>query len=99
MLSANIHNKHMSNLSSYKLQIKCVDPNDFTLNSVITAPRVCTPLNVRTACQNVSIEAQGEEPPALVMACARFLLVDFFALPIEQGSTIGSQHFGRRWDE
>jgi len=85
MLSANIHNKHMSNLSSYKLQIKCVDPNDFTLNSVITAPRVCTPLNVRTACQNVSIEAQGEEPPALVMACARFLLVDFFALAHRTG--------------
>lgn len=85
MLSANIHNKHMSNPSTYKLQIKCVDPNDFTLNSVVTAPRVCTPLNVKTACQNISIEAEGEEPPALVMACARFLLVDFFALAHRTG--------------
>lgn len=85
MLSANIHNKDMLISSPYKLQIKCVDPGDFTLNSVITAPRVCTPLNVATACKNIDIEAESEQTPPLVKECARFLLSDFFALAHRTG--------------
>jgi hypothetical protein len=75
----------MSSSATYKLQIKCADAQEFTLNSVIGAPRTCTPFNLAAACKNVLVESSAPEAPFLVSACTQYLLTEFFSLAHRTG--------------
>lgn len=81
----NIHNIHMPNSATYKLKIKCADPSEITLNSVITSPRTSNPLNLAAACRNTSVETDEPETPIVVRACVQYLIIEFFALAHRTG--------------
>lgn len=57
----------------------------FTLNSVVGSPRTSTPLDVKTACENLSVDPLGEEAPTIVRDAVHFMVTDFFALAHRTG--------------
>lgn len=86
MASGIIHNKNMQNNSVFKLEIKSANPAAFTLNSVVSSPRTCTPHDLASACQNVQLENTGQnDPPEHMRACLEFLLTEYFGLAHRTG--------------
>ncbi len=85
LLSGNIHNIHMPNQDVYKFEIKCADPAGFTLNSVVSTPRTCTPLDLAAACKNIVLESTGSDAPRVISDCVQYLLTEFFALQHRTG--------------
>jgi hypothetical protein len=75
----------MPKTTTYKLSIKSANEIGFTLQSVVAEPRQCNPLDLQAACANLSLVAEGEEPPKLATQLVQFLLTDFFALAHRTG--------------
>lgn len=78
-------------MSSVQLQIKILNPNAYTLNTIIGSPRTCTPYDVKAAGANLEITpeegADRDEPGVLSesLALVRYLLIDYFSLAHSSG--------------
>lgn len=69
-----------------KLVIKNLNPDAFSLYSVVSNPRDVTPYDLQAACNNVSIESDGDKLPAPdVMSLVHYLLTDYFQLAHRTG--------------
>lgn len=69
-----------------KLVIKNRNPDAFSLYSVVSNPRDVTPFDLEAACNNVSIESDGDKPPAPdVISLVNYLLTDYFQLAHRTG--------------
>jgi hypothetical protein len=64
---------------TYKLSVACANETSFSLQSVSAQPRLCTPLDLQAACNNVRIELGTPDTPLIVADLTRYLLTDFFA--------------------
>lgn len=70
---------------TFKFEIKSANPANFTLNSVISSPRMCTPLDLSAACANIVLESNDEQIPGIIRACAEYPFTDFFAFAHRTG--------------
>lgn len=69
-----------------KLVIKNLNPDAFSLYSVVSNPRDVTPYDLQAACNNVLIEPDGDKLPAPdVMSLVHYLLTDYFQLAHRTG--------------
>jgi len=69
---------------TYKLTVKCPNPENYSLASVISQPRTCKQIDVAAACRNLEIEAAAATPE-LLQAVVAYILTDFFAIAHRTG--------------
>lgn len=64
--------------SVHKLAVKSVDETAFSLHSVTSRPRQCTPTDLQLANENLKLEPLTNDPPERALALVRYVLTDFF---------------------
>ncbi len=75
----------MPNSATYKLSIKTANQSNYTLNSVVGQPRVCTPIDLAAATSNIEVGSDGTVVPALLETVVRYVITDFFSLAHRTG--------------
>ncbi len=75
----------MPNSATYKLSIKTANPSNYTLNSVVGQPRVCTPIDLAAATSNIEVVSDSTAVPTLLETVVRYVITDFFSLAHRTG--------------
>jgi hypothetical protein len=66
--------------SVHKLAVKSIGETAFSLHSVISNPRQCTPIDLQLAGENLKIHPLTADPPHEAVQLASYLLTEFFAI-------------------
>lgn len=67
------------------IEIKVRNPAAYTLHTVVSSPRTCTPTDIRIASNNIETSSVGGDYPFVIGEFVEFLLKDFFALAHRSG--------------
>jgi hypothetical protein len=70
----------MPTKSVHKLAVKSIGETAFSLHSVTSNPRQCTPIDLQLAGENLKLQSLTDNPPAVPVQLASYLLTEFFAL-------------------
>jgi hypothetical protein len=65
--------------SVHKLAVKSIGETAFSLHSVISNPRHCTPIDLQLAGENLKLQPLTNDPPQEAVQLASYLLTEFFA--------------------
>ena len=70
----------MPTISVHKLAVKSIGETAFSLHSVISNPRTCTPIDLQLAGENLKLQPVTNDPPYEAVQLASYLLTEFFAV-------------------
>mgnify|MGYP003384822549 FL=1 len=70
----------MPQKADFTLKFSLANIEDFSLDAIARSPRNFRPGDLVNACNNVVIECVEQKTPAHIVAMAKFLTVDFFAI-------------------